>query len=214
MSFFGSSNTRPDLKTGAEPADRNERLERSPRGTDTRFLGEVHTGETDLAAPSFVGDSRVQPSQAPTPPERCTNVIATGARWKGTLKVDDSVRVDGHFSGDIDAKGTVQIMEGADVDAKVHAAFVVVSGSFKGEIKCDQRVELMPRSKVAGEIITKVLSIHEGATLDGAVQMTSDSVSRLSSTRTARTNGTAETEPAAERRNGRSEAPVTAAASE
>jgi cytoskeletal protein CcmA (bactofilin family) len=200
LSFFGN-NPRPDLKTGAELSDRGA------RGTDTRFLGEVHAPETDLSTPSFVGDTRVQPSQAPTPPERCTNVIATGARWKGSIKVDDSVRVDGHFSGDIDAKGTVQIMEGADVDAKVHAAFVVVSGSFKGEIKCDQRVELMPRSRVTGEIVTKVLSVHEGATLDGGVQMTSDTASRLNGSRAR----AADAEPAAERRNGRAEA-VTAAA--
>jgi len=203
VSFFGS-NTRPDLKTGAG----TELGDRSPRGSDARFLGEVHVPESDLSTPSFVGDTRVQPSQAPTPPERCTNVIATGARWKGSLKVDESVRIDGHFSGDIDAKGTVQIMEGADVDAKVHAGFVVVSGSFKGEIKCDQRVELMPRSKVSGEIITKILSVHEGATLDGGVQMTSDTVSRIGAR--AR-NGAAEAEPATERRNGRAEA-VTAAA--
>jgi cytoskeletal protein CcmA (bactofilin family) len=206
VSFFGSSNTRPDLKTGAEPADRNERLDRAPRGTDTRFLGEVHTPDPDLSAPSFVGDTRVQPSQAPTPPERCTNVIANGARWKGSLKVDDSVRVDGHFTGDIDTKGTVQISEGADVDAKIHAAFVVISGNFKGEIKCDQRVELMPRSKVSGEIVTKILSVHEGATLDGGVQMTSEGAARLNGSRTRNGSATAEAETATERRNGRAEA--------
>jgi cytoskeletal protein CcmA (bactofilin family) len=203
LSFFGN-NPRPDLKTGAELSDRGV------RGTDTRFLGEVHAPEPDLSTPTFVGDTRVQPSQAPTPPERCTNVIATGARWKGSIKVDDSVRVDGHFSGDIDAKGTVQIMEGADVDAKVHAAFVVVSGSFKGEIKCDQRVELMPRSRVTGEIVTKVLSVHEGATLDGGVQMTSDTATRINGARARAT----ETEPAAERRNGRAEAVTAASSSE
>ncbi len=85
----------------------------------------------------------------------------------------------------------MHVSEGADIDAKIHAAFVVVSGNFKGEIRCDQRVEMMPRGKVNGEIITKVLSIHEGATLDGNVQMTSDNgSSRLNSSRSAsRSNG-------------------------
>jgi cytoskeletal protein CcmA (bactofilin family) len=208
VSFFGS-NTRPDLKSGAELG------ERGSRGSDTRFLGEVHTPDPDLSAPTFVGDTRVQPSQAPTPPERCTNVIAAGARWKGNLKVDDSVRIDGHFTGEIDAKGTVQIAEGADVDAKIHAGFVVVSGGFKGEIKCDQRVELMPRSRVSGEIITKVLSIHEGATLDGGVQMTSDTVSRLNGGSRSRNGATpAEHETPAERRNGRAEAVSTTTTNE
>ena len=201
MSFFGSS-TRPDLKVG----DTNER---GVRGSDTRFLGEVNNGESDLSPPSFVGDSRVQPSAAPTPPERCTNIVATGARWKGSLKVDDSVRIDGQFAGDIDAKGTVQITESADVDAKVHAAFVVVSGNFKGEIRGDQRVELMPRSKFTGEIVTKVLSVHEGATIDGSVQMTSETVTRLNGSRAR--NGSAEIEPAAERLSRRHEPAAIAA---
>lgn len=200
MSFFGSS-TRPDLKVG-------DSAERGVRGSDTRFLGEANTGDSDLPTPSFVGDSRVQPSAAPTPPERCTNIIATGARWKGSLKVDDSVRIDGQFAGDIDAKGTVQITESADVDAKVHAAFVVVSGSFKGEIRGDQRVELMPRSKVSGEVITKVLSVHEGATLDGNVQMTGETVTRING---RSRNGTGETESAAERISRRSEPAAIAA---
>ena len=111
----------------------------------------------------------------PTPPDRCANVIAAGAKWQGTLTVDDSVRIEGNFSGEIRSKGTVHVSEGAQVDAKVRAGFVVVSGNFRGEIRCEQRVDLMPRSRVTGEVITKVLSVHEGAILDGRVQMTAGS---------------------------------------
>jgi cytoskeletal protein CcmA (bactofilin family) len=205
LSFFGNSN-RPDLKVSGDMGERGV--------SDARYLGEVSGSESDLSAPSFGGD-RLQPGSAPTPPERCTNIVATGAKWKGTLKVDDSVRIDGTFSGEVDTKGTVHVSEGADVDAKIHATFVIVSGSFKGEIRCDQRTELMPRGRVAGEIITKALSIHEGATLDGSVQMTSESGStRLSSSRSSsRGNGsnghsTTEEAPASEKRNGRSVEPA------
>jgi cytoskeletal protein CcmA (bactofilin family) len=181
--------------------------------SDTRYLGEVSAPDSDLSAPSFATD-RLQPTSAPTPPERCTNIVATGAKWKGSLKVDDSVRVDGTFSGEIDTKGTVHVSEGADIDAKIHAAFVVISGNFKGEIRCDQRTELMPRGKVNGEIVTKMLSIHEGATLDGTVQMTSESgSSRLSSSRSASrgngTNGNGASEETSEKRNGRTVESVT-----
>lgn len=203
MSFFGN-NSRPDLKASVESVDRGDSI------SNTRYLGEVNNLESDLSAPSFAGSDRLQSNSAPTPPERCTNVIAPGARWKGTLKVDDSVRVDGNFSGEIDSKGTVQISEGAEVDAKVHAAFVVVSGSMKGEIRCDQRLELMPRSRVNGEVITKVLSVHEGATLDGNVQMTSDSANRQTASKGRASAASSESEAGSERRNGRAEAPVAA----
>jgi cytoskeletal protein CcmA (bactofilin family) len=183
--------------------------------SDTRYLGEVSSSDNDLSTPSFASD-RGQSTSAPTPPERCTNIVATGAKWKGSLKVDDSVRIDGTFSGEVDTKGTVHVSEGADVDAKIHATFVIISGNFKGEIRCDQRTEMMPRGKVTGEIITKALSIHEGATLDGNVQMTSESGStRLSSSRSAsRSNGTngnghtATEETPSEKRNGRTAEPA------
>jgi cytoskeletal protein CcmA (bactofilin family) len=196
LSFFGNSN-RPDLKVSGDLGERSG-------VSDTRYLGEVHgSSDSDLSAPSFASD-RTQPNSAPTPPERCTNIVATGAKWKGSLKVDDSVRVDGTFSGEIDTKGTVHISEGADIDAKIHAAFVVVSGNFRGEIRCDQRTELMPRGKVSGEIITKILSIHEGATLDGSVQMTSESgTTRLNGSRSSRSNGHTATDEVSEKRNGR-----------
>jgi cytoskeletal protein CcmA (bactofilin family) len=203
LSFFGNS-TRPDLKANNDLSDRGV--------SDTRYLGEVNGANSDLTTPSFASD-RLQPNSAPTPPERCTNIVATGAKWKGSLKVDDSVRVDGTFSGEIDTKGTVHVSEGADIDAKIHAAFVVISGNFKGEIRCDQRTELMPRGKVNGEIITKMLSIHEGATLDGSVQMTTDNTTRLNGSRSRSNGSSAEAEtPSAEKRNGNGRTAETVAA--
>lgn len=200
MSFFGN-NSRPDLKASVESVDRGDSI------SNTRYLGEANNLGSDLSAPSFAGNDRLQSNSAPTPPEQCTNVVAAGARWKGSLKVDDSVRVDGNYSGDIETKSTVQISEGAQVDAKIQAAFVVISGNFKGEIRCEQKTELMPRGVVTGEIITKVLGIHEGATFDGNIQMTAEASSRQAGARGR--GGAAADSDAAEKRNGRTESPVT-----
>jgi len=125
-------------------------------------------------ARASVSPSAPSSSAGPTPPDRCANVIAAGAKWQGTLNVDDSVRIEGQFSGEVRAKGTVHVSEGAQVDAKIRALFVVVSGNVRGEIRCEQRVDLLPRSRVNGQVITKVLSVHEGAVLDGSVQMSAD----------------------------------------
>lgn len=209
MSFLG--NNRPDLlkNNSAEP-------EATPRSSDTRFLGEVPSHAPE-PVPSFGSDRYTSASaatasntnDAPLAPDRCTNVVAAGARWKGTLKVEDSARIDGVFSGEIDAKGTVHVSEGAEVDAKIHAAYVVISGTFKGEIRAERKAELMPTSRVSGEVMAKALSVHEGATLDGTVQMTSDSV-RTSSSRgsaASRNGATPDVESAADRR-ARTEAPA------
>ena len=211
MSFLG--NNRSDLlKSTSEP-------EATPRGSEARFIGEVPSHSPE-PVPAFGADRYTSGpaagssagTEAPIAPDSCTNVIAAGARWKGSLKIEDSARIDGVFSGEIDAKGTVHVSEGAEVDAKIHAAFVVVSGSFKGEIRADRKAELMPTSRVTGEVVAKALSVHEGATLDGTVQMTSDSARTTAPSRSSSRNGaTPDPESAADRR-ARSEAPATTSA--
>jgi cytoskeletal protein CcmA (bactofilin family) len=181
MTFFGGNSSRPVTGRAADEEDRGGKSE-------TTFLGEAADLPDRAPAGSrnlLDNEAKIEPMPmrpmapatpaGPTPPDRCANVIASGAKWQGTLTVDDSVRIEGNFSGEIRSKGTVHVSEGAQVDAKVRAAFVVVSGNFRGEIRCEQRVDLMPRSRVTGEVITKVLSVHEGAILDGRVQMTAGS---------------------------------------
>ena len=193
MSFLG--NNRPDLLKNA-----NAEPEATPRGSEARFIGEVPAAPEPV--PTFGSDrytsasatATANPNDAPIAPDRCTNILAAGARWKGSLKVEDSARIDGVFSGEIDAKGTVYVSEGAEVDAKIHAAFVVVSGSFKGEIRAERKAELMPTSRVSGEVMAKALSIHEGAILDGTVQMTSDTVRATATSRSNRNGATPESE--------------------
>jgi cytoskeletal protein CcmA (bactofilin family) len=93
----------------------------------------------------------------------------------------------------------VHVSEGAQVEAKIRALFVVVSGNVRGEIRCEQRVDLLPRSRVNGQVITKVLSIHEGAILDGSVQMSGEGGAAVdvTSTPSTRTRSTAAAERAA-----------------
>ena len=63
---------------------------------------------------------------------------------------------------------------------------VVIAGTFQGEIRCEQRVDLLPQSKVTGDINTKVFIVHEGATLDAAISMTGENVARQSGGRNSR----------------------------
>jgi cytoskeletal protein CcmA (bactofilin family) len=148
--------SRPDLSNGRPEAA-------------TGYEAPAPAEEPHTSFSSFTDrDSRA----AATPPDKCVNVIAAGSRWSGSLNIDDSVRIEGQVSGEVVAKGTVHIAEGARVEAKVRAAFVVVAGSFKGEVRCDERLELTPKGKVEGDIVTKSLTISEGATIDGSIQMT------------------------------------------
>jgi cytoskeletal protein CcmA (bactofilin family) len=136
------------------------------------------------------------PRTIPTPPERCVDVIAAGSKWKGVLNIQDSVRIEGQVNGEVEAKGTIHIAEGAVVEAKLKAAFIIVAGNFKGEVRCLEKLELLPKSKVQGDLETKMLNVHEGATVDGTIRMTTDKASAAAAgaaseapERTPRSNG-------------------------
>ena len=166
MSVF-RNNPRP-----TENVDVPGRFGETPARADTNndLLARGQQPEEERAAyPSFAErESRPMPTDA----DKCPNVIAAGSKWSGSLNIDDSVRIEGQVSGEVVAKGTVHIGEGARVEAKIRAAFVVVAGSFKGEVRCDERLELTPKGRVEGDIVTKSLTISEGATIDGSIQMT------------------------------------------
>ena len=204
MSFLNNANSRMSQKNQPNERARNDAAE-SPFGTDLlqgaaesdTSAGRVTSPYSSERPPSFAAPAT---ASGPTPAEKCTNVLAAGAKWNGTLSVEDSVRIDGQFSGEVDAKGTVHVAEGAQVDAKVRANYVVISGEFHGEIRCEERTDLMPRSRVTAEVITKVLSVHEGATWDGSVKMSggADFDKGRSASRLSRLTGTeAETATAA-----------------
>ncbi len=111
----------------------------------------------------------------PTPLERCENFLAPGARFEGTLVVNESVRLEGSFSGEIQTNGTLQIAKGAHVKAKVQAAFIVIAGAFEGQIESRERVDLLPTGQVRGDLRTKRLVVEDGAKFDGNLEMAGDS---------------------------------------
>ena len=63
---------------------------------------------------------------------------------------------------------------GAEVDAKVRAAYVVIAGSFQGQVECSERLEITPTGHFTGQLTTKSLVVHEGAFVDGQVRMSLD----------------------------------------
>jgi len=94
-------------------------------------------------------------------------VIDAEARFEGTLTGKD-VRVLGRFKGDIEVKGRLVLGESSHVEAKVLAETAEIAGEFKGELVADKLV-LLEQARVSGTFDAKMLSVREGAKLDGMV---------------------------------------------
>jgi cytoskeletal protein CcmA (bactofilin family) len=202
MSFRGGDAARRDVRDSGDTGGRPFRPESAPQADTHNGVG----GIPEVLTPSpFTTDSRAVDQSGPTPPDKCENVLASGAKWNGTLTVDSSVRIDGVFSGQIISNGTVHVAEGAQVDAKIQAVFVAISGDLKGQIHCEQRTDLLAHGRVRGDVITKTLIVQEGAVFDGHVRMNASGTQGLAS----RSEPTAPVDvPLADRRQDRRSTPL------
>ena len=157
---------RQALRQTERPTERTdaERAEKAP-------AGEEATASTSNISVAPVALARQVSESLLAHPDKCSSVVSTGSTWDGTLKIEGSVRIDGSLSGEIEARGTVHVSKGAEVDAKVRAAYLVVAGVFHGHAFCGERLEILPTGRVTGELTTKSLVVHEGSFLEGELRM-------------------------------------------
>jgi cytoskeletal protein CcmA (bactofilin family) len=101
-----------------------------------------------------------------------TSVIAHSTSWSGTLESTGSLHVHGRVEGSLVARDDIFIAGEAEVDATLTAASVTIAGSVRGSIRCGQRFELLPHGRVAGDVWSPVVVIHEGAAIIGEIAMT------------------------------------------
>ena len=149
------------------PWQTSDSCRRYSRTGDSASDEDIESVRLIETAPSIVPS---EPANAPAG-EVITSIISAGSTWQGSLTILSSVRIEGKLSGDVSAGDTVHIAQDAEVDADIHAAFVVIAGTFRGKLRCTERLELLPTSRVGGELITRLLMVHEGAILNGEVKM-------------------------------------------
>ena len=94
-------------------------------------------------------------------------VIAVGTQIKGEMTFDQAVCIQGHFEGTIEAKGKLEVTEGASCRAEVQASEILVGGTIEGNIKAFERVTLNANARVKGNIIAEQLTTADGACLEG-----------------------------------------------
>jgi cytoskeletal protein CcmA (bactofilin family) len=87
---------------------------------------------------------------------------------EGNLKVDGTVRIDGHFKGNIESQGCTMIVgEKAVIEADISVHTVTVNGEVKGNINATHRIELSPTARVFGDLHAPEVHIDAGSVLDG-----------------------------------------------
>lgn len=100
-----------------------------------------------------------------------TALLDQGAFFEGNLTFEGTVRIGGHFKGEIFTRDTLIIDPGAIVEAQIEADSVVISGEVKGHVFAKRKVIMHPPAIFRGSVTTPSLRIDEGVVFEGASYM-------------------------------------------
>ena len=97
-----------------------------------------------------------------------------GSEIEGKYTCSGTVLLDAKVRGEISAKDTLIIGERGVVEAHVLGVKVVVRGTLIGTIIASERVELKAGARVTGDVEAPVITMEEGAHVDGRCRMTTE----------------------------------------
>src|SRR5215207_8552672 len=90
----------------------------------------------------------------------------------GEVTSREDITINGQVKGQISMEeGGLLVGPGANVEAEIHGASVIVHGTFSGDIAAAERVELMPTATVTGTLLSPIVRLQDGAIFNGAIQV-------------------------------------------
>ncbi len=99
------------------------------------------------------------------------NFLGGGTIVEGTIKTDNSVRVDGKLKGKLICKNTLTVGLNGEIEGEVQAKNAIVGGKIKGKVSIAEKLVLESKSVLIGELKANKLIIDEGAVFDGTSDM-------------------------------------------
>lgn len=105
---------------------------------------------------------------AALPATEITALLGRGTHFEGKLEFEGRVRIDGSFRGQIRTDGVLIVGDGADIDAEVEAAVVIVKGgSLQGTVHALESIELYVPAKVSGTLRAPEIFMDKGVQFSG-----------------------------------------------
>jgi cytoskeletal protein CcmA (bactofilin family) len=100
-----------------------------------------------------------------------TAFIDQGSSFEGKLSFKDTVRIDGHFAGQISSENTLVVGETGVIEANVRSQTVIISGTVAGDISAAAKVIIHKTGRVDGNVETPSLIMEDGALINGQLKM-------------------------------------------
>lgn len=102
------------------------------------------------------------------------NVLGPSADFRGSLKAEGGVRIDGTLEGGVESGGNVIIGKDARVIADVSGYHVTIAGSVEGDVRAVGRLEILSTGRLTGDVQADSFLIEEGGVFHGQSLMDTD----------------------------------------
>lgn len=99
------------------------------------------------------------------------SILGEGSSFKGNVRIEGSMRVDGEFEGNLTVTESLVVGKGGTVKAEVEVSEAVVGGRVVGRIRASDRVELQTGSRMEGDVFTQSFMIEDGVFFRGSCHM-------------------------------------------
>lgn len=87
------------------------------------------------------------------------------------LRANNSIRINGKYTGDIEVNGSIVIGNTGDIQGNIKAVFIYVAGTVEGNIDVEKLAQLSSEGVVRGDITCGTLVIDEGGAFEGNCKM-------------------------------------------
>lgn len=116
-----------------------------------------------------VAKTAAGPQRIKTPKDNWLGFVGDVLNFSGEVQFRSMLRIDGHFSGNVDSvEGTLIVSHGAHLrQAVINVAVAKINGTVEGDINASKEVVLGPTADVTGRVSTRLLTVEEGAIVNG-----------------------------------------------
>ncbi len=106
--------------------------------------------------------------------DKIETVLKPGTVLEGTLKFHAPLKICGHFRGIIESEAVLYIDSTAYIEADISTRVAVVSGTVHGNITASEKIEILPGSRISGDLKAARIKIADGVEFEGKCKMVRD----------------------------------------
>lgn len=110
-----------------------------------------------------------------------TSILGPTLKFKGELTANEDLVIQGQIEGSINHTSNLTIGEEGKLKADVVAEHISVEGHVDGDLEGRNAVVVKNNANVTGNIFSPVVTLHEGATFNGRIDMSGDAKEKAES---------------------------------